>query len=607
MSILKNVPVDIPNKSSHNLSHSNTLTTKVGTITPILVDTLIPNDTIDIDISGEIQLPPMATDFYGVVKGKIEAFFVPFRLLWGGWEDYITSLETNPYGSEVVIDDGSSSGYTIPNNPTLSTLPSIYLYPLAYKGSGAPAEGSDPKNPAVKTGHDEYGPGTLADYLGFKALIGSSGAINALMINNCLPFVAYHLIWDNWYRNTFVQKPAFSRASSYVSTHLALYYYPNSSGISGDGSNPFNAFNLPYVSGYSLSNFDGSSASAPGLNSLRVNAPLVNGLLADNVFLSELRQRNWELDYFTNAKPEPQAGDPVSIKIASDDTFTISSLRAANSVQQYRERNNLLGFRYADQIRGKFGINPSDAVMQRPVYLGQVTLDVYTRGIYQQTPAGGSSGSPSASTSANPFNSVAAKYGSPIGVVTGQNIVRNFTATEHGFIFINFTLCPQAQYSTGVRRYLFYQDPTDFADPLLQGVGNQSIFKSELMGSFSSSGDMDKEEVFGYTDRYAEYKDYLDEVHGLLVDGESLDAFSLQRSFSGSNTPDLSADFITIPTDYLDQVAAVQGDVSKYGCWCNFHFDYKKNSVLQPYSIPTLGRPANTHIETVPVGGRMIA
>lgn len=605
MGILKNVPVDIPNKSSHNLSHSNTLTTKVGTITPIFVDTLIPNDTIDIDISGEVQLPPMATDFYGVVKGKIEAFFVPFRLCWGGWEDFITSLETNPYGSEVVIDDGSSSGYTIPKNPTLSILPSINLYTKGYKGEGVSTE-TDPKNPAVKIGYDEFGPGTLSDYLGYKNITGLVDEY--VTIDNVLPFVAYHLIWDNWYRNTFIQKPAFSHASSVINTPLAFYYYPNTGGSDTEVTYPFNAFNLPYASGYILSNFNGSNDAVPDLNALRSNSPLVNGLLADNTFLSELRQRNWELDYFTNAKPEPQAGDPVSIKIASDDTFTISSLRAANSIQQYRERNNLLGFRYADQIRGKYGINPSDAIMQRPVYLGQVTLDVYTRGIYQQTPAGGTASSPESSTSANPFNSVAAKYGSPIGVVTGQNIVRNFTATEHGFIFINFTLCPQAQYSTGVRRYLSYSDPTDFADPLLQGVGNQAIYEFELypgLGAASTNG-LNKSLVFGYTDRYAEYKDYLDEVHGLLVDGQSLEAFALQRSFIG-NRPDLSSDFITIPTDYLDQVAAVQGDVSKYGCWCNFYFDYKKNSVLQPYSIPTLGRPANTHIETVPVGGRMIA
>ena len=606
MGILKNVPVDIPNKSSHNLSHSNTLTTKVGTITPILVDTLIPNDTIDIDISGEIQLPPMATDFYGVVKGKIEAFFVPFRLLWGGWEDYITSLETNPYGSEVILDDGTDSGYIIPKNPTFSTLPSLNLYTLQDSSVEDAA-----KYPSNKLGHDEYGPGTLADYLGFKFVSDSTLAKSkSYTVPNCLPFIAYHFIWDSWYRNTFIQKPCFSRSSP----NSPSYYYPD---IGPDSTIPIASLNLPYTSG-TAGHFD----TANNHDFTQIDsyfASLVNGQLADNVFVSELRQRNWELDYFTNAKPEPQAGDPVSIKIASDDTFTIASLRAANSVQQYRERNNLLGFRYADQIRGKFGINPSDAVMQRPVYLGQVTLDVYTRGIYQQTPAGGSSGSPSASTSANPFNSVAAKYGSPIGVVTGQNIVRNFTATEHGFIFINFTLCPQAQYSSGIRRYLYYSDPTDFADPLLQGVGNQAIYKQELIADENMLGtiphypslkpNVDQSDFyFGYTDRYAEYKDYLDEVHGLLVDGQSLDAFALQRSFAGQNNrPELSSDFITIPTDYLDQVAAVQGDVSKYGCWCNFYFDYKKNSVLQPYSIPTLGRPANTHVETVPIGGRMIA
>ena len=218
MGILKNVPVDIPNKSSHNLSHSNTLTTKVGTITPILVDTLIPNDTIDIDISGEVQLPPMATDFYGVVKGKIEAFFVPFRLLWGGWEDYITSLETNPYGSEVVLDDGSSSGYVIPKNKTLSTLPVLQLYTL----QGSSVEDAA-KYPSNKIGHDEYGPGTLADYLGFKFVSDPTLTKSVFYkVPNCLPFVAYHLIWDNWYRNTFIQKPCFSR----LSVSSSSFYFP---------------------------------------------------------------------------------------------------------------------------------------------------------------------------------------------------------------------------------------------------------------------------------------------------------------------------------------------------------------------------------------------
>lgn len=88
--IFNKVPVQIPNKSGFDLSHENLFTAKCGTLVPVLVDTLLPNDTISLGHSSQLQLPPMATDFYGRVVGKFEAFFVPFRILYGGWQELIT-------------------------------------------------------------------------------------------------------------------------------------------------------------------------------------------------------------------------------------------------------------------------------------------------------------------------------------------------------------------------------------------------------------------------------------------------------------------------------------------------------------------------------------
>lgn len=93
----------------------------------------------------------------------------------------------------------------------------------------------------------------------------------------------------------------------------------------------------------------------------------------------------------------------------------------------------------------------------------------------------------------------------------------------------------------------------------------------------------------------------LDEVHGLLRDGENLQAFALQRSFD--EAPSLGSQFIEIPTDYMDQVTAVTADMSKYGAWFNTWFTYKKSSVLPAYSIPTLGDPKDTHTEIISNGG----
>ena len=103
--IFKNVPIDVPNKSGHDLSHSNSLTTKCGTITPILCDFLIPGDSVDLGLTAEVSLPPMATDFYGRIQGKIEAFFVPCRILWAGWKNFLFSH----------ADDVTALGY-IPKN-----------------------------------------------------------------------------------------------------------------------------------------------------------------------------------------------------------------------------------------------------------------------------------------------------------------------------------------------------------------------------------------------------------------------------------------------------------------------------------------------------------
>lgn len=553
--IFKKVPIEVPNKSGHDMSNEVLSTMKVGTLVPIHTDLLLPNDTVSLGASAEIQLPPMATDFYGRVKAHLETFFVPCRLLYGGWQD----LMTHPASGDV-WPSGTS------NQQKAKYLPSITV-PISQMAAGS-----------------------LSDYLGygFGAVPASAGLNNpTITVKNPLKYLAYHKIWNDFYRDSRIQQPAFARAaldSSVATTNIDAYAWFGS---------------LPYYTNYD-------------------NSPYTLGLTyqlqcADGVKPWALRQRCFGKDYFTNASPLPQAGQPASVAFGINNNqgaFTIASLRAANALQTWMERCGVAGYRYGDNIRAHFGVYPSDAALDRPLYLGRQIIDVYNKTVYQQDEnvSGGSA-------SNNPFMTVGSKYGSPLGVGSGS-LCNDFTATEHGYLMTIFSLVPDSIYSDTLDRDMWYNNVADFPFPLLQGVGDQEISLAELVGYLAGPNatssvlpqtilDAFKQQVFGYTQRYSEFKFKLDKVHGLLKDTESLQAFALQRSFSTStqNPLALGSSFLEIPTNYLDNVAAVQGDVSKYGCWADIHFNYHKVSTLAAYSIPTLGEPKNTHTEVIDNGG----
>ncbi len=517
--------VDIPNRSGFDLSHENLLTMKVGTLTPVLCEEVIPNETFSLKQMSQIQLPPMATDFYGRVDMRFEAFFVPNRILWAGWKNFWTMPTENPFGG------GNNQTYRPLTTPGVNV---VY----------------NPKN-------NKLGRGTLADYLGFKTDTSSYASGYTIPIPNILPFVAYHKIYDEWYRNSKIQRPAFMS--------------PTTQAGNAEVANLPNSF----------------------------TTQVTGTTFEDGVSLFDLRQRNWAKDYYTTSTLFPQgATNPSTVTFSipggtavSQSSFTIPQLRSANVLQRWLERNNIAGERYADQIKAQYGVLPADAVVDRPIFLGSAKFGIYNKSVYQQSNDTG--------TTTNPFNSVGSKYATANGF--GQDsLIDNFTATEHGYIIVLASIVPHAYYSTGTRRQMLHSKPGDFAMPLLQGVGDQKIYVSELMGGTNTV------DTFGYTLENAEYKYHDDEVHGLLADGQSLSAFALQRSFDDENYPSLNSDFITIPTNYLDQVTAVAGDMSKYGAWADIYFDFKRVSPLSEYVIPTLGDLRDTHKETIPVGGRML-
>nr|UCS96074.1 MAG: major capsid protein [Microviridae sp.] len=543
------ISVKVPKRSGFDKSHRNSGTLECGTITPLLCDEVIPNSRVSLKINLASQLPPLASDTYMNLALRTEAFFVPLRLLTAGFEDFFCDF---PKTFRV----NASNLQQIRYDDVRMAIPHFQFtnYPTV------------------------FGPGSLGDFLGIRLTDTAGTAPSKPITFSALPFIAYHLIWQEWYRNPRVQKPAFVRpiggptrgASRRISSDLPYY---------------------PFSFGYQ----DGDSATLAD-NIIPVDTDVTPGAafvkeLADGHNIFNLRQRNFGLDYFTGARVSPQQGAAVGISMPSNEsTVTIAAIRAANSLQQFRERNNLPSPRLVDQVQARYGANLSDGVAQRPICIGSAVYNVSTRGIDQTAPS-----APSTSGN-NPFNSVGSQYGR--AYASGSDfIIDDFTANEPGYIFVNITLTPDVTYSTGVlpmfRRYAVDGSITDMACSLLQNVGDQPIRQSELTGAVNFPWD----DVFGYNDRYADFMFLPNVAHGRFRDGQDLDSFVLQRSFAGQ--PTMSSSFLEIPKNYLDQVFAVSAGVSGVACWYDSLLDYRVSMPLAEFSIPSLQDPAYEHGDTV--------
>lgn len=517
------VDVKVSNISGHSMSHRNSLTGRVGTLIPVLVEEVCPNSRMHLSTAFSVKLPPLASETFANIDYRLEAFFVPHRLLVRNFTNIVAGQ--NRLGDSV----------------------QYYLPVIKFLASNA-------QEAADLTQYFESS--SLADYLGYRGCRISDASEFKI---SALPFLAYHAVYDYWYRNKQIQKPVFDE------------HYATTNGIG--------IARLP--SGYFNANTYLTTIST---------APQIEEKLTfnDGSNLFDLRQRNFDSDYFTTATSQPQLGTAQSVELPSSGGMTIASLRAANSLQQFAERNNLAGVDDVNFYKAMFGASLDYGVAQHPVCLGSASVPIYVNGIYQN-------GENTKSTN-NPFMSVATQYGSG-GVNSTSVVIKDFTAQEYGYIFVIGSLVPKVSYSSGIRRYLLHHlnDTnlgTDFANPMLQNVGPQPIYNVEFQTASSTALNTP---IFGFQTRFAEWMCHPDEVHGEFADGRSLDSFVLQRSFDYS-VAGISTSFIQIPTTYLNQILAVAPKAgTRFDYWVDMLHTWNISSPLSDFVIPSLQDPAYEH------------
>ncbi len=560
--IFSDIPVDIQNRSGFDMSHYNIGDGRTGTLIPVLCEEMLPNDSVSLGFMDKIQLLPMATNFSGRIDMRFEAFFVPNRILWGGWQDFQTLPDNNPY--QTPFERPIIAPYFTNRSPiTGSAAPTFF--------------------------QTHFGPQSLFDYLGYgssnSSWIGSSGQslpTNSLSIS-ALPFIAYQRIYDEWYRNPRITQPLFVRPFS-----------PGSESV----------YNLPWISQLNPSFTEGSYFP----NAIALEDSSYNKL-ADGSDLTTLRQRCWGDDYLTTCALYPQAtgsitGNPISVK---GDSFTISDLRTANVLQRWAERRNIAGPRYADQLLATWGVMPSDAIIDRPIYLGSYSHGVYTSPIFNSNSISTNPEGDADGQGLNPYSKYpASSAGQSDGVGQGS-LVNNFHVTEHGFLMVIASLVPHAFYSTFKRTYLKRKKIADYANPLLQGLGEQAVTNDIVLGdNFSQLVEGGNYDTWGYTPQYSDYKYHCDEVHGTRRDTNANKYFALQRVIRSTDSWALTTDFLEIPTDFLDQVSNVSTSVAGCSYMYDIYFSLKIVRTLSEYVIPTLGDLKDVHKERIPFRGRQI-
>lgn len=584
--IFDSQPITVQNLNGFDLSHIFAGTSKCGQLVPVLKKLLMQGSKISVGAAVNVELPPLATSFFGRIDFCIELFYCPCAVLYGGWRQFISNQVASmfPSSQDSVLENG---GYALP----------VLGFGFTYNESTGWSE-NDVTNKMKTLDNVNNG---LADYFGFR--VGNFGSLvpdedpsyDGTVKVNMLPFLAYHKIVDVFYRNFSTTKTWFA-----VNPQLA----PGSSSGSGFVSLEKNVslvWHSFYASRILPAGLDSGAFASASLAS-NVFSQTNEITFPDNVSLLETRQRTYSRDYFTAGSVNPQQGNPGTLSLdinpGGEDisaTLSIHGLRALVAIQRFEEKLNYSPD-YRNIMRNLFGSSPADALLDEPSYIGRLVLPVYQKSMYQQNAAQNVDDA----NSTNPFvkeGALGAKGAH--GSFTGEGqFCKNYKIGSFGYLIALASLVPHAMYGYGIDREMLASEIGDFPFPDLQTVGMDGVYDCEI---YSDQPINVWKNTFSFLPRYSWMKYKNDQVAGELRPGKSLDSFVLQRVFT--QAPDFGTDFVTIAQTDLDGVFAVNVSEMNLSCWFEIYWVFKCVMPLAAFCIPTLGELHDVHTINTPQGG----
>jgi len=507
-------------RAQFNRSHGYKTTFDEGYLVPIFVDEVLPGDTFNLRMTA---LARLATPLFPIMDNLyLESFFffVPNRLVWDNWQKF----------------NGEQ------RNPSDST---DFIIPTITAASGVAAS-------------------TTGDYMGIPT------AVNGLEFNS-LPLRAYNLIYNEWFRDENLQNSVVVDVDDGPDT-----WSDYSTVLRRGKRHDYFTSCLPWPQKIN----DGTTVEIP----LGTTAPVI-GNNADVYMHNSNSDRYLQftngtgtLNLSSNATATSNAkwGETADLTktglvtdLSSATAATINQLRQAFQLQKLYERDARGGTRYTEIIRSHFGVVSPDARLQRPEYLGGGSSMINIAPVAQTAP------DVSGSSPDTVLGSLAA-YGT--GHISGHGFTKSFT--EHGYVIGFISSRADLNYQQGLNRMWSRSIRWDFYWPALSHIGEQTVLNKEIYAQGTSADD----DVFGYQERYAEYRYKPSTITGLFRSNASgtLDSWHLAQEFG--SLPTLNATFI-VENAPMSRVKAV---TSQPDFIFDAFFDYKCARPMPLFGVPGL-------------------
>lgn len=554
-----NVPLN-----KFDLSYENLLSAGMGKLYPILCKEMLPGDRFRVKSDLLIRAMPMTSPVYGNLKAYVHYFFVPNRLIWSNWEEFITG---GPNGEDTHV-------------PPYTTLGNFLQDSVSRDGESI--GDSDPEILSKLS----YLQGTLVDYFGLPSYkgvtIGEGTPVVSLTDQtpiSLLPFRAFSLIWNEYYRDQNVddeidiQKDVdgFAELSVTSSAGVGKFafdyhlmrrrrwlkdYFTSALPTPQRGPD----VSLPIID-------SGSSIVADGNLYLKGT-----GTVGENNILVPDRGSVAESEFTIASAPQDAPGVPtiegtqyskgLKLQQGSLISATINDLRQAIALQRFYEISARAGSRYIETILGHFHVKSSDARLQRPEYIGGGVTPITISEIPQT----------SATDETSPQGNLAGR-----GLGFGRTNQAIYRAEEHGYLIGILSIIPEPVYYQGINKSFSRLQRDQYYWPSFAHLGEQPILKSELFVNPKAEEDQ-SQLLFGYAPRYAEYKYSPNEIHGLVR--SSLSNWTFARKLDAAN---LNSEFLEVPA--VNNPFAVQDDTDKFVIWISHNID-----ALRP--MPFFGTPS---------------
>lgn len=550
-------------RSKFDLSYSYKTSLNVGSLIPMYIQEAYPGDTLKVESTFVCRtLSPYIRPVMDSLFIDCYYFFVPNRLVWTRWQE--------------LMGENVNGAWKASNLGTLE-VPKVRL-PLS-DPDGGPAIGID----------------TIANYFGINIgdglPVGSSE--QAADISD-LPFRAFALIYNEWFRNENFEQPVFIETGDYSTVQR-------------------------------LNNNDWS------LSNIHGKVPRVNKLA----------------DYFTSCLPEPQKGDAVDIPISDSPVIAlqgsktltndilnnspyrtqveplsfsaiedsgwasfsgsgqlaltsgfvgsrgtgysdtnaltpnnlwalnslgvgnINDLRFAFQLQKMLEKDARGGTRYVEYLRSHFGVQSPDARLQRPEFLGGKRIPLQMQEVAQTSQS--SEESPLAQLSA--YSTTVGRNGFSKGVV------------EHGFFIGVGVIRQRHTYQQGIERFWRRFSRYDFYDPVFANIGEQPVYRHEIYAE--SLTEQQAEVPFGYNEAWADLRYRPGKITGILnsTSNSGFDIWHFGDYYE--STPFLNTQWMKETPEYVDRTLSADSSQAPQFI-IDFYHKARCARVMPLYSIPGL-------------------